>query len=458
MYNSIRTMKESEIKSFYNSVVRVAVYSKSFDFENPQNMGNNTKSAGSGFFIDKEGHILTCSHVIEDATKVMINIPSIGQTEHEAEVLGFCPYFDIAMLRVKNFKNKSFLKVHKANVEVSPGSESYAVGFPLGQENLKITKGIISGQQDNYIQTDTPINPGNSGGPLIYNGKVIGINAAGITLMDNIGFAVPISRISLIESSLKKKRCLVMYPNEMFEHQRSDRDFNKCLKSKCAGGVIISKIYDNSLLSKVDLRVGDILCKINGVEIDYHGNMKRTWMGQKESIDNMLSSIKLNSIVKFDVFREGKLMKTKFKFEEHSRPIREVYPQFEKVDYMVYAGIILMNLTANHLNSKCDLKNKKNAKYLQPENQGESKVIITNILIESIAYPMKILKKGDILQSVNGSSVSTVSDVKKALNNRKSNKCKNHVTIMNEDNKFVILKKDSVEKNNKEIKMIYGVK
>ena len=435
-------MKESEIKTFYSSVVRIMVHSKSFDFENPQNMGNNTKSSGSGFFIDKEGHILTCSHVVEDATKVMINIPSIGQTEHEADVLGFCPYFDIAMLRVKNFKNKSFLKLHKANVEVSPGSESYAVGFPLGQENLKITKGIISGQQDNFIQTDTPINPGNSGGPLIYKGKVIGINAAGITLMDNIGFAVPISRISLIESSLKKKTHLVMYPNGLFEHQRSDRNFNQCLKSKCSGGVIISKIYDNSLLSKVNLRVGDVLCKINGIEIDYHGNMKRTWMGQKESIDNMLSSIKLDSIVEFDIFREGKFMKTKFKFQEHSRPIREVYPQFERLSYLVYGGVILMNLTSNHLHSKTGLKTKKNAKYLQSENQGESKVIITNILIESMVYPMKILKRGDILKSINGLAITNLTDVKKALN-RKSIKCKNHVTVMNEDNKFVILKKDS---------------
>ena len=449
-------MKESEIRTFYNSVVRITVYSKSFDFENPQNMGNNTKSSGSGFFINKDGYILTCSHVIEDATKVMINIPSIGQTEHEAEVFGFCPYFDIAMLRVKNFKNKSFLKLHKANVEVSPGSESYAIGFPLGQENLKITKGIISGQQDNFIQTDTPINPGNSGGPLIYKGKVIGINAAGITLMDNIGFAVPISRIALIESSLKKKNHLVMYPNELFEHQRSDRNFNQCLKSKCSGGVIISKIYDNSLLSKVNLRVGDVLCKINGVEIDYHGNMKRTWMGQKESIDNMLSSIKLNSIVKFDIFREGKFVKTKFKFQEHSRPIREVYPQFERLNYLVYGGVILMNLTSNHLNTKTDLRSKKNAKYLQSENQGESKVIITNILIESMVYPMKILKRGDILKSINGLTITNLTDVKKALN-RKSIKCKNHVTIMNEDNKFVILKKDSVKKNNEEIKKIYGI-
>ena len=47
-------MKESEIKTFYNAVVRITVYSKSFDFENPQNMGNNTKSSGSGFFINKD--------------------------------------------------------------------------------------------------------------------------------------------------------------------------------------------------------------------------------------------------------------------------------------------------------------------------------------------------------------------------------------------------------------------
>ena len=52
--------------------------------------------------------------------------------------------------------------------------------FPLGQENLKYTKGIISGRQKSSIQTDTPINPGNSGGPLLLDGKVIGINSSHI--------------------------------------------------------------------------------------------------------------------------------------------------------------------------------------------------------------------------------------------------------------------------------------
>ena len=447
-------MVEQNMKLFYSSVVRIIVYSKSYDFENPQNTGTNSKSSGSGFFIDEKGHILTCSHVIEDATKVVVNIPSIGHTEYEADVLGFCPFFDVAMLKVKDFKNASFLKLHKGNMTVNPGSESYAIGFPLGQENLKITKGIVSGQQDNFIQTDTPINPGNSGGPLLYKGKVIGINAAGITLADNIGFAVPISRLSLIATVIKKKRNLILYPNNMFEYQKSNAEFRKCLKSTCDGGVIISKVYENSLMSKANIKEGDVLCKINGVGIDYLGNMAKEWMGQKMTIENMLSCMKLNSEVVLSIFRNGKKLESRFKFKQHDTAITEVFPNYQEIDHFVYAGIVFMPLTLNHFEPKYKLRTRANSKYMYDENRGEAKVIISNIFIESVVSPMRILKRGDIVKSINGVHISNIRDVKKAIKSPHS-KCRDYVNIMNEENKFVILKKSVVKKNNDEIAELY---
>lgn len=449
-------MNSGDLKKYNNSVVRIISYNNVFDYENPFNKGKTTKSTGSGFFIDKDGHILTCSHCIEDASKVTINIPNEGQKEYAAEVLGFCPYFDIAMLKIKGYKVKNYLKLHNNNVKVNPGDESYAIGFPLGQENMKITKGVISGQQDNYYQTDTPINPGNSGGPLMYKGKVLGINAAGIAAMfaDNIGFAVPIYRVSLIADELKKPKNIISYPHEFCDYQKSNEEFKTCLKTKCDGGIIINKIYDDSLLKKTKLEEGDVLCKINGVQIDYFANMNKSWMGQKMNIENMLTNIKLNSTVNIEFWKNGKMMKDSFKLEEQRQKISKIYPNYEKADYLVYAGIVFMNLSLNHFEN--GLKNSENSKYMNhPKNRTKSKIIITNILLESCIHKMKIFKQGDIIKSVNGKKVDSLNDFRKAIKSKGS--CKDFVKIQNEKDEFVIIDKATIEKNNKEIKEKYLV-
>ena len=153
-----------------------------------------SRSIGSGFFIDNQGHLLTCSHVVDDAMKIFIEIPNHGDEKIEVEVLGLCPDLDIALLKTINYKNKEFYELHEPDYiyEINQGTDVLAIGFPLGQDNIKYTKGIISGRQHGLIQTDTPINPGNSGGPLILDDKVVGINSSGIRFANNIGYVTHI--------------------------------------------------------------------------------------------------------------------------------------------------------------------------------------------------------------------------------------------------------------------------
>tara|TARA_A100001015_G_scaffold310569_1_gene412234 strand:+ start:38 stop:523 length:486 start_codon:yes stop_codon:yes gene_type:complete len=139
------------------------------DWIHPYKNSNTKSSIGSGFFIDNKGHIITCSHVIENSKKVFIEIPFEGDEKKEVRVIGLCPDLDIALLKTIDYVNEEYYELHSREeiYTIKPGSEVYAIGFPLGQDNLKFTKGIISGRQKSLIQTDTPINPGNSGGPLL---------------------------------------------------------------------------------------------------------------------------------------------------------------------------------------------------------------------------------------------------------------------------------------------------
>ena len=187
----------------YNTIVRIVVHEAEFDFELPFKIKGNRAASGTGFFIDDKGHILTCSHVVQQASHVYVEIPKEGKNQYKAHVLGICPHFDLAMIQIEGYHNTQYCKLLGASdLSIKPGDDTYALGFPMGQDNLKVTKGIISGQQHNMYQIDTPINPGNSGGPLIKNNFVIGVNGAGILLANNIGYAVPISRFFAVKDLL----------------------------------------------------------------------------------------------------------------------------------------------------------------------------------------------------------------------------------------------------------------
>ena len=167
------TSHEAVLTKYSNTIVQIISHEIPFDWEMPFKRKQPIVSHGSGFFIDKKGHILTCCHCVENASTIYITIPYHGKTQFEATIKGICPYFDIALLKVKKYKNKDFCEINEFDEEITQGIETYALGYPLSQDNLKITRGIISGQQFNYYQTDTSINPGNSGGPLIFKNKVM---------------------------------------------------------------------------------------------------------------------------------------------------------------------------------------------------------------------------------------------------------------------------------------------
>ncbi|MCI0439317.1 MAG: trypsin-like peptidase domain-containing protein, partial [Chloroflexi bacterium] len=140
-------------------------------------LGNRT-STGSGFLIDREGHILTNSHVLGSATQVEVAL-SDGRTLR-AERLGTSPADDLALLRVDPAEVENIEPLALADSdEVRPGQLAIAVGSPFRNFN-SVTVGVVSGTGrgpassisqpriiPDMIQTDAPLNPGNSGGPLL---------------------------------------------------------------------------------------------------------------------------------------------------------------------------------------------------------------------------------------------------------------------------------------------------
>jgi S1-C subfamily serine protease len=149
---------------------------------------------GSGFFIDRDGLLLTSYHIVKDTRTVSVKM-SNGAFFPIEQVIFLDPQNDVAALKVAG-RNLPALTLGDSNT-VRVGDEVLALGNPLGLEG-SVSTGIISGRRREadrvLLQTTAPISPGNSGGPLVNaKGEVIGIIARSATEGQNLNFAVPIN-------------------------------------------------------------------------------------------------------------------------------------------------------------------------------------------------------------------------------------------------------------------------
>src|SRR5215467_3838194 len=190
------------------SVVNVTSRAMTFDFFYglvPQ------EGQGSGFVIDKDGHILTNYHVVADARQVEVTLHN--RKKYKATVVGTDPPHDLAVIQIKAPDLVPAVLGDSRNLQV--GQKVYAIGNPFGLSGT-MTRGIVSSIRpvrepngamiDEAIQTDAAINPGNSGGPLMnWHGEVIGINTmilSSVGQSAGIGFAIPINAAKAVLNDL----------------------------------------------------------------------------------------------------------------------------------------------------------------------------------------------------------------------------------------------------------------
>ena len=192
-----------------NILTRTVSYDSFFKLPSPG------EGAGSGAVIDKQGHILTNFHVVEDANKVWVTLPG-GKDPYEGELVGEDRDNDVAVLKINAPPDELFPVPLGTSESLRVGQRVYTLGNPFGLEGT-LTTGIISNlnrtlpsrtgrEMKSIIQTDAAMNPGNSGGPLLdTSGRMIGMNVAIATKTGQnagLGFAIPINRIRQIVPQL----------------------------------------------------------------------------------------------------------------------------------------------------------------------------------------------------------------------------------------------------------------
>ena len=266
---------------------------------------------GSGFIIDKDGHILTNNHVIDGADEIVVLIQdgNNGEKEYDAKLVGTDSKTDIALIKLdlKDGDRKSFPILSLGNSDkLEVGEWVVAIGNPFGLSHT-VTVGVVSakernigsGPYDEFIQTDASINPGNSGGPLMnIKGEVIGINTAIISGNTGgnvgIGFAIPINVAKNILKDLKEKGTVTRgWLGVMI--QKITPDLAESFNLDRTEGALVGDVIPNSPAEKAGIKRGDVIVKFDKSEV-------RTM----EALPKIVGSTTPGKAVKVEVIRDGK--------------------------------------------------------------------------------------------------------------------------------------------------------
>lgn len=249
---------EDVIEEVNPSVVSIAV-----------DVSDDEQALGAGIIISAAGYVVTNAHVMENAKKITLQLPS-GET-FAANLVGVDEKTDIALLKVKNPINLEAGHFGDSDA-IRVGNQVFAIGNPFGLGN-SVSLGIISakerdidkGAYDNFLQTDAAINQGNSGGPLFnMDGKIIGMSTA-IFSEDGknvgVGFATPSNVVKWVVSQLKENGKVIrgwlgMSVQKVFTKDDANSE-----------ALIVSAMEENSPAAKAGLKVGDKILSFGQVSL-----------------------------------------------------------------------------------------------------------------------------------------------------------------------------------------------
>jgi serine protease Do len=414
--------------SVQNTVIQVISQIAQINWLQPYTTPSQGTGLGTGFFIDENGYFITNAHVISSSKAIGIQIPIFGKERFDATIVGVSFDRDMALLKlnddgVQRLKEKlgavPFLKLGDSSA-IKRGEELMTLGFPLGQEYLKSTVGVVSGHESLegrlYIQMDAAINPGSSGGPsLNRSGHVIGINTAGVPDAQNVGYIIPINELNII---LKELYQLEHVDNKMLRKpylgyfKNATSPALNALMGTPNGGLYITEVYKGGAAEKAGLKKGDIIYNFDGKLVDRYGHISVPWTEDKISIESYTFYIKHGSTVPFAVYREGTYKELELSYANTELPpIRTQHPEYEKVEYEIIGGMVIMEMTGNHLqllvNNVPSLIN-----YAEPKNQLNPVLIITHVIPDSVAQRSRVLGAGMRIKKINDEKVTTLEELR----------------------------------------------
>jgi Do/DeqQ family serine protease len=367
-------------------------------FQIPQQRTPRQSGLGSGVITTSDGYILTNNHVIDGADHVKVELTD--RRTFDAKVVGADPASDLAVIKIDahDLKTLPIGDSAKANV----GDIVLAIGNPLGVGQT-VTMGIVSakgratgvgdGSYEDFIQTDAPINQGNSGGALInLNGELIGINSQILTPTGGnigLGFAIPSNMARQVMDQLKTDG-KVSRGKLGVTVQSISSDLAESLHLSDARGALISNVEPGSAAARAGLRQGDVVTAVNGESI-----------ADSNGLRNRIASTKPGSQVALEVLRDGSKRTVNATLDSLKPAAGERAERSEGNESGDF-GLSVQPLTPE-IARELDLTKKTEGvvvRDVDPDGAGAAAG----------------LQPGDVISQVNGQAITSVSELKAALN------------------------------------------
>lgn len=317
-----------------SGVVRINV-------KRPDNDPRGPGGIGSGFVYDKNGHIITNEHVVQNAEKLVVTF--LDGRSFRANVVGKDLYTDLAVIKVNASSDALFPLSVGDSSKLKVGEQIAAIGNPFGLSG-SMTSGIVSQlgrllpsqdrgfQIPDIIQTDAAINPGNSGGPLLnMRGEVIGINTAIQSESGEfagVGFAIPSRTVQKIVPTLIETG-VYHHPWVGISGRDIDPDLAQILNLRDARGFLVINVLDDSPAQKAGIRGTTEIKEVDGVRYQVGGDIILAVDGKiVRKIDDILIHLQREKSVGdqmvLQILRDGKATDIVITLEERPNSNREL--------------------------------------------------------------------------------------------------------------------------------------
>jgi len=396
------------------AVVRISVRVRApLDKDSTDKTGfvTNEEVTGSGVILDSDGYIITNSHVVKGAHRIDISVMTRNAADHyedhahyEAKILGVDRESDLALLKVdaRNLPTLAFFDSDK----LKQGQVVVALGSPLGLEN-SLTVGYVSAPMRHlsadrpmfYVQTDAAINPGNSGGPLLdITGHIVGINTLIFTQSggsEGIGFAIPSNVVEKVYQQLRadgrvRRGVIGVVPEDITPVLAS------ALGVTHHSGVILSDVTPGSSAAAADLQQGDVVRAADGKPV--RDSLQLSAAIFKHSIGDLIT---------LDIERNKEPKQIKVAVMEGPRTPASLTEIANGDDNLVrQLGILAMTLD-------------EKVTGILPNLRRLSGVVVAAIPAEFAGANPGLLT-GDVIYELNGTHLTSLDDLQKALSAKKT--------------------------------------
>jgi len=428
-------------------VVQLKVVQEEFMWTEGYRAPIRETSYGSGWFIDNseftvDTHgdllIVTNAHVAKESNMISILMPGLGLEPTPATVVGVCVERDMALLKVTD--KEAFLHAYRKRTgnrdvfrnlltdsdHLKRGEEIMAVGFPLGYHSMKATKGVVSSYQmvgdDLYLLITAPINPGNSGGPLFNSdGFVVGINSAKFPKASRMAFAIPSRQVKVMLDELYVNRQWLV-PDLGINWMLSSMDMNEYLTGHygAPGGIYVNEIMPNGLAELAGVKVGDLVLALDGHKLSPRGTVDVKVLDYTVNIVGFLARKPVGQLLTFEVFRRnsshvpgeqygGEVIEISTSYVQTEEPVVKFIREtiISRPVYQIVAGVVFMELTKNLVDIFVESNPEELISYEDLKKRFTSpRIMITKVMPDSLAGRDGSIKEGDLLEAINGHTVT----------------------------------------------------